>query len=191
VQPIITTSGDLAPEIKHVMFCSYVVAPNFHQDQFKSDPLLAQSKLVETYYNCLKLADETSDFPILTLPAIAASFFGLKHCSLSHAVTCAVKRFVSDTARLPGQLRCIILVNLTLTLADIMSVVFEKCPVTVTAPPDVSNAEVAPPQVDIQPADTTKATDEWLAVESCLLKHKSQKGLDFYIVKWQDNDSPT
>jgi len=115
---------------------------------------------------------------------------------------------VAETSQSPGHLRQIVLVNLTLTLADVMSVFFrELFPVNTITPSttdalntyvvdshdsilpatETSNiADITPPD-NVPPAITTKAPDEWYAVE-CLLKHKRQKGRDFFLVKWQNTD---
>jgi O-acetyl-ADP-ribose deacetylase (regulator of RNase III) len=187
-QPIITTSGKLTPDIRQIM---HVVGPDCNQDPFKDDPLLTQKTLELAYFNCLKLADETAGSNVLTMPAIGANFFGVNQWPLAHAVASAIKQFVNDTTHAPGHLKRVVLVNLTLSLADIMSVVFRELFPVDTVPPLVTDTleQVATPSHDnTAQADMSNETGEWFEID-CLLKRKRQKGRDLFLVKWKTDDS--
>ena len=83
------------------------------------------------------------------------------------------------------------LINLTLSMADVMSVVFREAFLVNTAIPDqqqvIDQHQVTTPPVDeiqgdlqLQPA----AADGWYEIER-LLRHRRTKGVDYYLVKWK------
>ena len=122
-QPVLTTSGKLAPGKLAVM---HVAGPNCAEEPFRNGSILAQKTMEESYYNCLKLADVTHGCSSIALPALSAGFFGAHQWEIALAAANAIKRFDVDTASAPGKLLRVELANLTLTMADVMSVVFRK-----------------------------------------------------------------
>jgi len=86
-KPIITTSGNLA-DVKQLML---IVPTTFQSNELKADLVLALNKLEETYFSCLKLADETPDCQLITLPSIGTQFFGLNYWPQAHAAARAIK----------------------------------------------------------------------------------------------------
>ena len=190
-QPLLTTSGKLAPAIKAVM---HVPGPNCNEEPFRDDPILAQQKLEESYYNCLKLADGTPGLHSIAFPAISAGFFGMNQWTVAHAAARAVKQFESDTASSPGELLRVELINLTLSMADVMSVVFREVFPVKTAINDqqqvIDQSQVTTPPVDEIQGDSQSqpaAADDWYEIER-LLRHKRTKGVDYYLVKWKSSD---
>jgi len=117
--PFSTKSGNLSTRVVHV------VEPNIHEPPFIDQPLLADSKLEECYFNCLQLAD-TNSITSLAFPAVSVGEFGMDKWSLSHAAAKALIRFDTETRQTPGTLRRVEFINSSLVFAGIMNIVFRR-----------------------------------------------------------------
>jgi len=196
-EPFLTTSGKLKPHVQAVV---HVVGPNMHESPFQEDPILAQNKLQEAFYNCLRLVDQSSTFSSIAFPAISAGIYGMDSWTVAHAAAKAVKQFDVDTQQAPGSLRHIEFIMLSLTLADTVSAVCrEVLPDAqgishdVTSAADVT-ADNTPPGATNGPSQTTEPeaerSEEWYTIDR-LLRHKRQRGKDWYLVKWVDYETPS
>jgi O-acetyl-ADP-ribose deacetylase (regulator of RNase III) len=193
-EPLMTTSGKLRPHIKAVL---HVAGPNVNEEPFKGDPILAQGKLREAFYNCLTLVDHLPNFTSIAFPAISAGLYGMDGWSVSHAAVEAVKQFDADTQSVPGSLRQIEFIMLSLTLADMVSAVCREELTSTTAidfgatPTTGIPTDVVPPDDAAGDNKTTESettnTGEWFAIDR-LLRHRRQRGKDLYLVKWIDSE---
>jgi O-acetyl-ADP-ribose deacetylase (regulator of RNase III) len=196
-EPFLTTSGKLKPHVQAVL---HIVGPNIHESPFREDPILAQNKLQEAFYNCLNMIDQSPNFASIVFPAISAGIYGMDGWTVSHAAAKALKQFDADTRQAPGSLRQVEFIMLSLTLADTMSAVCrEVLPdvqvINQDATPAADNAaDVAAPSEVCEPCQAAEPeaerTDEWFTIDR-LLRHRRQRGKDWYLVKWVDYETPS
>jgi hypothetical protein len=109
--------------------------------------------------------------------------------ALIHAAIKAVVKFDEDTAAAPGDLRTVCFVNLSLSVADTMTVVYRQ---VLQNEPDVTTpTSENTTQVQLQnPAnlnDLSNNQSDWYAI-SGILNHQKRKGKDWYLVSWQGSD---
>jgi O-acetyl-ADP-ribose deacetylase (regulator of RNase III)/transposase InsO family protein len=181
--PVITTSGKMTPRIQRVM---HVVGPNAHEQPFIDQPLLADSKLEQCYYNCLQLAD-TNGLTSIAFPAISAGNYGMDKWSVSHGAAKALARFDEDTRHTPGSLRRIEFITSSLVTSGIMNIVFSRL-----FPPPPVTADTVEPDTDlpsstsdhIGPLSTTNTG--WFEIEK-VLRSNRRNGKTLYLVKWRDS----
>ena len=184
--PFFTTAGLLQPRVKHIC---HIVPPNLRGSESNIDVTSAEVALGDVYYQCLRNTDSRAGLTSISFPAIATETSGIEPWTALHAAVKAVAQFDEHTAASPGDLRCICFVNLTLSIADAMTVVcrqvFQNQP-----EPTIATDEVTP-QVQSQKStnidDQTSKQSEWYAI-SGILKHQKRKGKDWYLVSWQGSD---
>jgi len=102
------------------------VGLNVHEPPIIDQPLPADSKLEECYFNCLQLAD-ANGITSLAFPAISVGDFGMDKWSVSHAAAKALIRFDTETRQTPGTLRRVEFINSSLVFAGYMNTVLDDC----------------------------------------------------------------
>jgi len=199
--PLATTAGDLQPTIKSVI---HIVAPNATDEQFRTDQVNAQQQLELCYFRCLKTANELPNIHAICIPPLGAKFFGFDAWTIAHCAAKAVRQFISETHVTSRQLKHIEFINLTLSMADITSVVFREVFQTINRHQDTNetackstemtlDATGPSPTTDMSATQTTQPlqTDEvWYPIDK-VLKHKRVRSKDFYLVKWPDSAEET
>ena len=159
-----------------------------------------RKKMQEAFYNCLSLVDQSSTFSSIAFPAISAGIYGMDSWTVAHAAAKAVKQFDADTRQAPGSLRHIEFIMLLLTLADTISALCREVlsDAQVVSPDATSAADVTAdntlpgaintPSQAVEPK--AERTEEWYTIHR-LLRHKRQRGKDWYLVKWVDYETPS
>jgi hypothetical protein len=104
----------------------------------------------------------------------------------------AVCKFDEQTQTSSSQMKCIQFVNLCITDADVLCVVLrqalsqvqqettEETPDELSQAPETANADDAEAPVPTQ-------ASQWMPIKG-LLKHRRQKGKDFFLVAWEGSD---
>jgi len=181
-QPLLTTSGKLRPRAQRVI---HIVGPGIHESPFHDDPLLADATLEECYYNCLQAAD-AHGMQSLALPAISAGNYGMDRWSVAHAAAKAINRFDMETKHMPGTLQRIELINSSLVMSGIMSIVFKGLFQPPAQPPTVMDSPPAPSSATHVSNDLpSQSTTGWFEIDH-IVRSARKKGKLKYLVKWRD-----
>jgi O-acetyl-ADP-ribose deacetylase (regulator of RNase III) len=120
-KPVFTNAGQLYPRVKQIL---HVVSPDVNKAPYDADELLAETTLNHAFYNCLCEADKHRDFQTLAIPVLGIRQDQFDPWTASHAAAKAIVAFNKDTAARPGTLRIITFFTLTLSVVDVLHVVF-------------------------------------------------------------------
>ena len=214
-EPFLTSAGDLPAPIRYII---HVAGPDTRLPEYRQSPELVQSLLCNSFYNSLVLAENTPDVTAIALPAISGGVFGVDRWSVAQAAADAINRFDADTGDLPGSLKRIYFVNLTLSVADTMSAVFRELLQVPQVDADQSGRSedtlVEPPSTDgSQATDGVRQSDgaspdtadtltnapqvpimpgpsSWYPIEA-IINHRQKGRRMEYLVKWQGSDETT
>ena len=108
--------------------------------------------------------------------------------SVSHAAAKAIIRFDADTRQTPGSLQRIELINSSLVMSSIMSIVVKDLfkAQTITTPTTVVDSSTAPPIVNNQ-SDTSQSqsTSGWFDIDH-IVRSARRKGKTMYQVQWRN-----
>ena len=146
----------------------------------------AEVAFCNVYYQCLRDIDKRTGLTSVSFPAIATDSDGIEPWTAIHATIKAVVQFDEDTAASPGDLRTISFVNLSLSVADTMTVVYRQVlqnESDATTPTSETTSQVQlrePANLNDQSNDQS----DWYAI-SGILKHQKRRGKDWYLVSWQ------
>jgi O-acetyl-ADP-ribose deacetylase (regulator of RNase III) len=171
-KPVFTNAGQLHPRIKQIL---HVVAPDVNQPPYDSDELLAETTLNHTFYNCFCEADKRRDFQTLAIPMLGVRQDQFDPWTAAHAAAKAIIAFDNDTAQEPGTLRSITVFTLTLMVADVLNVVFQRVFQDNTQVQIETHAQREAQQTILQTTQQQSSGTQWYPIKS-ILRHQKGKG---------------
>jgi O-acetyl-ADP-ribose deacetylase (regulator of RNase III) len=121
LKPLFTNAGQLYPRGKQIL---HVAVSDINKAPYDTDALLAETTLNHAFYNCLSEADRHRDVQSVAIPLLGVRPDQFDPWTATHSAAKAVVASDKDTAATPGTLRTIAFFRLTLTVADILHVVF-------------------------------------------------------------------
>jgi len=127
----------------------------------------------------------------LALPAISAGNYGMDRWSVAHAAAKAINRFDMETKLMPGTLQRIELINSSLVMSGIMSIVFKGLFQPPAQPPTVMDSPPAPSSATHVSNDLpSQSTTGWFEIDH-IVRSARKKGKLKYLVKWRDYPETT
>ena len=174
-QVLFTTAGALQPRVKAIC---HIVSPKLQSDSPNFDVLAADKSLCDSYLRCFKEIDSRAELASVAMPLLGSGSHGLDSWTISHAAIKALVQYDNET--LPGSLRRIVFVVLSLADADVLTVVCKKL---LDLQPPSSDDVIQIPQQQ-ESFDATGNEDEWYSITG-ILKQQKRKGKLFYLVRWE------
>jgi hypothetical protein len=163
------------------------VAPDVNEPPYDSDELLAETTLNHTFYNCLCEADKHRDFQTLALLMLVIRQDQFDPWTAAHAAAKTIIAFDNDTAYKPGTLRSITFFTLTLSVADVLHVVFRQVLQDNTQVQIETHVQREAQQLNSQTTQQEPSDTQWYPIK-CILKRHKRKGKYWYLVHWEHND---
>jgi O-acetyl-ADP-ribose deacetylase (regulator of RNase III) len=148
--PVCTAAGKLSANIQTIM---HIVAPDLTNDVYRDNSMTAQEQLTQCYYNCIKEADRLGQSSIC-IPALGTGVNTFDVWTIAHCAARAMRKYIDARTDKSGYLRSVEFINLTLSLADIMSCVFRE----------VFRAGTPQQQVGSRDSDVTEQTTQQPAI---------------------------
>jgi hypothetical protein len=183
-KPVFTNAGQLHPRVKQIL---HVVAPDVSEPPYDSDELLAETTLNRTFYNCLCEADKHRDFQTLAIPMLGVRQDQFDPWTAAHAAAKANIAFDNDTVHKPGTLRSITFSTLTLSVVDILNVVFRQVLQDNTQVQMETHVQQETQQPNSQTTQQEASGTQWYPTK-CILKHQKRKNKHWYLVHWEGTD---
>jgi len=131
---------------------------------FRTNQIEAQKLLEQCYFRCLKTANELQDTRGICIPPLGANFWGFDTWTISQCTAKAARHFIDETSPTTRKMKHVEFINLTLSMADIMSIVFRE--VCKTGKTD--NTETVCKRT-VETTEASKATTPLTTVETTVI----------------------